>query len=156
MNFKVNKLKVIFLSIVAIISLAGCSTYKKFESENKIVIKSIDSIIARITRASLYTTEPNVILLRGKLKRTNFQSGSIPGHLDIELFNLDGVVFKKAEVKYWQQGGKYSDSTFSIPIPVDSTSLSMVRITHHSIGSHTTILKPSPWQDITPTKKDEG
>lgn len=130
-------------------SLAGCSTYTKFEADKKTVIKTIDSNVVRITYAGLYTTEPDVILLRGKFKRRNFQSGSIPGHLDIELINGGGKVFKKAEVKYWQQGGKYGDSTFSIPLPINSALISTVRITHHSIGSHTTILKSSLWQDVT-------
>ena len=136
MNYKVKKLNVIFFSIVVTISFSGCSTYKKFESDNKIVIKSVGSNFATITRAGLYTTEPNVILLRGKLKRKSFQSGSIPGHLDIELLNLDGVVFKKAEVKYWKQGGKYSDSTFSVPIPIDYALISAVRITFYRIACY--------------------
>ena len=146
-----KKMTVVFLSIVVMMSLMGCSTYTKFETDKKIVIKTVDSNVARITRAGLYTTEPNVILLRGKLKRRNFQSGSIPGHLDIELINAGGEVFKKAEVKYWQQGGKYSDSTFSIALPVEFSLVSMVRITHYFIGSHSTIMKPSSWKDTNHT-----
>jgi len=156
MNYKVKKLKIILSSIVVLISLVSCSTYKNLESKNNIVINSIGSNVAKITSAGLYTTEANVILLRGKLKRTIFQSGAIPGHLDIELLNLDGIVFKKAEVRYWQQGGKYSDSTFSIPIPIEPTLVSSIRISHHTFGSHTTIKKSSPWQDVTKVKDMEG
>ena len=55
MNYKAKKLKVILSSIVILISLASCSSYKKFESKNSIVIKSIGSNVAKLRKEAGYS-----------------------------------------------------------------------------------------------------
>ncbi len=142
-----KKLKSLIIT-TGIILLSGCSTYTEFVGDKKLVVEKVGSTYARITHASLYTVESNQILLRGKLKRRSFQRGAIPGHLDVQLMNLDGKIFKEGEFRYSQKGSISRVSLFSIPIQIDPALISTVRIAHHVFGSHPAFVKPL-WRDIT-------
>ena len=132
--------------------LSSCATYKELGSDKKIAIETIGSLMARITRAGLYTDEENKIMLRGELKRRAFLRAPIPGHLDIELVNLKGKVVKSTQLEHRSRGGKSRISYFSIHLPVKPSLLSLVRIKHHNAELHRTKLKLSPWQAVNPIK----
>ena len=151
MKIKVtNKISIVFLCTISIALLAGCATDKEIYRDKNISIERIDSIMASITHADLYKTKESKIVLHGELKKKGYHRGQIPGHLDIELINLEGKIFNKAQINYNLRGSKFGVSLFSIVIPVDPASLSSVRVIHHNAGSHKLNVKISPWQDVNP------
>lgn len=138
--------------IVSMILLSGCTTYKELDKDKKITIKRTDSIMAYITRAKLYTTEDKKIVLRGELKRKPYLLAPIPGHLDIDLIDLNGKVIKQTQLNYRRRSTKSRISYFSIPLPVDPVTLGAIEIKHHNAGSHKSGIISSPWQDVNSSK----
>ena len=148
-NFKINTL---LLSIVSMTLLTSCATYKKIDSDKKVTIEQTGSIMARITSADLYKSENNEVKLRGELKRTTFLKAPIPGHLDIELVDLNGKIIKETQLNYIRKHSKSRFSRFSITLPVEPDLLSIIRIKHHNASSHRSNSKSSPWQDVEANK----
>lgn len=152
MNRKTGtKIRILFIHMASIALLGSCASYKDIYYDKQINIEKIDSIKARITHANLYKTAENKTVLHGQLKKRGYRLGQIPGHLDIELINLEGRIFKKAQINYSLRDGKLGVSLFSILIPADATSLSSIRVIHHNAGLHKLNSKVSPWQDIIST-----
>lgn len=150
MNSKTrSKTTVVLAGIAIMISLAGCSTYKELVNDKNIAIERVDSPAARILHAGLYSTKSKSIILHGELKRKVYLRRRTPGHLDVELVNLSGKVFKEAEFNYYRRMSKKSRiSMFSIPIPTELSLISAVRIVHHNARSHKSDSNKSAWRNV--------
>lgn len=115
--------------------------------EEDITVERVNSSSVNITRAYLQATDATWIL-RGKLKRRFPTSRLIPGHLHIELVGSDGAVFKEADIAYKRKSAKSRFAEFYLPLPVELTKISRVRVIHHDALSHTGDSEKSPWRDI--------
>ena len=127
-----NKMKVVVLSVITMITAVGCSTTSKYSVLNDVVVERVNSMDAKIIRANLYSHEVKNVVLRGDLKRQFYiRNAQIPGQLRIELFNLKGEIFKEFEFDYGRKVNNLSKLSFSVPIQVEPGLISKVRVIHH-------------------------
>lgn len=137
----------IISSIVGIMSFTGCSMNTNLVKQEDITVERVNSSSVNITRAYLQATDTTWIL-KGKLTRRLSNSHLIPGHLHIELVGPDGAVFKEADIAYKRKRAKSRFAEFYLPIPVELTEISRVRVIHHDALSHKRDSVKSPWRDV--------
>lgn len=152
MILNAKNVSLILAGIVAMVSLAGCSAPTKTVNEQGVTIERVNSTQAEITRVNLYTINSKHNVLRGEFKRRTNLRGKIPGHLHVELADLNGKVFKKAKLDYRQKNSKSQIALFSVSLPVDLAQISKVRIIHHTPGLDSTNSTASIWRDVDQSK----
>jgi hypothetical protein len=86
-----------------------------------------------ITKAGLYNSEASSLLLRGVLKQQFYVRGAqIPGYLRIEVLNSKGKIIKDLKYNYGKKSNKFSSLSFSVPITIEPSLISKVRVIHIS------------------------
>ena len=133
--------------IIGIAFLSSCSLDTSLVKKEDVIVERVNSNSVIITRAYLQHSNKTKVL-RGELKRRVQIRGSIPGHLHIELFNSEGVIFQEANVGYRRNGVTSGKATFFLEIPGDLSSIKSVRVTHHDRRSHMPDTEKSPWRDV--------
>jgi hypothetical protein len=134
-------IKTIFLvGIIGISSLTGYSSHANSMKENHIKLESVDSSSVHINKVYLKNSG-TALELRGEVKkhfvRPHPRRFSIPGHLDIELMNIDGVVLKTVYIDYKQKPTKLGFAKFYLLISDDVEQIRAIRVIHHETRSHT-------------------
>jgi hypothetical protein len=62
----------------------------------------------------------------------------IPGHLDVELVDVDGDVLKRLSLGYKRKPTRTGFAKFYLPITDDIEQISTIRVIHHETSFHTT------------------
>jgi hypothetical protein len=133
--------KTIFLvGIIGISSLTGYSSHASSLKENHIKLEGVDSSSVHINKIYLQNSE-TTLELRGEIKqhfvRSHPRRFSIQGHLDIELMDINGAVFKTVYSGYKQKPTKSGFAKFYLLISDDVQRISVIRVIHHETRSHT-------------------
>jgi hypothetical protein len=135
-------IKTIFLiGIIVIPSLAGGSSHASSMKENHIKLEGIDSSSVHISKIDLQSSG-TTLELRGEVKqhfvRPHPRRFSIPGHLDIELVDINDTVLKTVYSDYKQKTTRSGFAKFYLLVSDDVEPISVIRVIHHETRSHTT------------------
>jgi hypothetical protein len=129
------------ISIIGILSLTGYSSHANNVKEEYIKLESVDSGNVNITQVYLQHSEKTFVL-RGELKSHFIKPFPkrffIPGHLDVELVDVDGDVLKRLSLGYKRKPTRTGFAKFYLPITDDIEQISTIRVIHHETSSHIT------------------
>ena len=133
MKYITGKMITVLVSAFTLIVLSGCSVTQNKTTLNNVDIEKVSSMKGNITKAGLYNSEASSLLLRGVLKQQFYVRGAqIPGYLRIEVLNSKGKIIKDLKYNYGKKSNKFSSLSFSVPITIEPSLISKVRVIHIS------------------------
>lgn len=132
---------------ISLAALSACSAYSPLGQADGIPVDKVDSASVTIQRAALQNSETG-LLLRGELKRKAIQRGPMPGHLHVELLDIEGKVFRQTSLGYRRLGVKSRLAGFALSIPQSNDTIGRVRVIHHDLKSHSAEQASGTWSDV--------
>jgi len=135
MSRYINK-PVAAVALTTIILVAGCATTgRDLVRDNTVQIEKVSSKWGLVTAVSVIREGVDVTL-RGEVRRRPAGRGPIPGHVDVEFLDSEGVTRKRMNIDYRRPGIKSRYAKYHVRLRSMPPSGSAIRVMHHAAGPH--------------------
>jgi len=126
-----KKIRMNMIVVIAALTLPACASMG-----NKIdyQVETVPSKSAYISHVIVRETESG-INISGEIRRQFPIRRSIPGHVDVEISELDGTLLTKNNIHYHRMSRKAVKARFSTQLQFLPAKGSSIRVLHH-IGQH--------------------
>ena len=112
--------------------LAGCATTgKDLVSSNTVKIEKVSSAWGTIGFVTVRQKEEEVTI-RGKVNRRPSGRGPIPGHIDLEIIDPEGVILEESVIDYDRPSPKSRHADFNAVLNAAPPQGSTIRLIHDS------------------------
>ena len=127
--------RMIIAGLALLTGSAGCAGLPDDRTAMKSVeVERVDSRYAHIENVQVQAVDSD-LKISGHVRKTLQRRGFIPGHLHIEVLDMNGEQLSETTSRYQRRSTKSHRARFSTTLPLSQGKARTVRVIHHAFSS---------------------